>query len=228
MYTYRGEQVHILSAMEELLPSIGTSVPSPSVRAVVICQSDSILQNVGKLCSDVHHSHSPDADGEAEVDIDTPFDFYDESFHVPKTHLISISDDGKVWNWLVTAEHAEDTQKDDTGVSMSTDVGEVPASDSNTDQMVSSSNTLTSEAGKQLDSANTSGGRPPSDLSKLDLSFKVCQRFYNSSSFLACVCHLIVIVVSGSNIGCYISYIPISYVFFQHSNPKLFASCTYS
>lgn len=168
-----GEQVHILSAMEELLPSIGTSVPSPSVLAVVICQSDSILQNVGKLCSDVHHSHSPDADGEAEVDIDTPFDFYDESFHVPKTHLISISDDGKVWNWLVTAEHAEDTQKDDTGVSMSTDVGEVPASDSNTDQMVSSSNTLTSEAGKQLDSANTSGGRPPSDLSKLDLSFKI-------------------------------------------------------
>ncbi|KAG6589836.1 WD repeat-containing protein 11, partial [Cucurbita argyrosperma subsp. sororia] len=144
-----GEQVHIMSAMEELLPSIGTSVPSPSVLAVVICQSDSILQNVGKLCSDV--PHSPDAHSEAAID--TPFDFCDESRHVSSTNLISISDDGKVWNWLVTAECAEDTQKDDAGVSMS----KVPASDSNTDQTGSS----------------TSGGRPPSDLSKLDLSFKV-------------------------------------------------------
>ena len=138
-----------MSAMEELLPSIGTSVPSPSVLAVVICQSDSILQNVGKLCSDV--PHSPDAHSEAAID--TPFDFCDESRHVSSTNLISISDDGKVWNWLVTSECAEDTQKDDAGVSTS----KVPASDSNTDHTGSS----------------TSGGRPPSDLSKLDLSFKV-------------------------------------------------------
>lgn len=63
----------------------------------------------------------------------TQFDFYDESLHVSSTHLISIFDDGKVWNWLVTVEGAEDTQKDDEGVSMSTDIGEVSASGSNTD-----------------------------------------------------------------------------------------------
>ncbi|KGN65649.2 hypothetical protein Csa_019596 [Cucumis sativus] len=171
-----GEQVHVMSAMEELLPSIGTSVPSPSVLAVVICQSDSILQNVAKLCSDVRHSHSPspdadaEAEAEAEADIVSPFDSYDECHPISSTHLISISDDGKVWNWLVTAE---DTQTDDACVSMSTDVGGVPTSDSNTDQIVSSTNSLASEAGKQLDHANTSCGRPPSGLSELDLSFKI-------------------------------------------------------
>ncbi|XP_023530451.1 WD repeat-containing protein 11-like [Cucurbita pepo subsp. pepo] len=166
-----GEQVHIMSAMEELLPSIGTSVPSPSVLAVVICQSDSILQNVGKLCSDIPHSHYPD--GDADADIDTPFDLFHESHYVSSTHLVSISDDGKVWNWLATAEGAEDTQKDDAGVSTSTVIGEVPASDSNTDHSNSSTNTFTSEGGKQLDRASTSGGRPPSDISKVDLSFKI-------------------------------------------------------
>ncbi|XP_016899808.1 uncharacterized protein LOC103487430 isoform X2 [Cucumis melo] len=169
-----GEQVHVMSAMEELLPSIGTSVPSPSVLAVVICQSDSILQNVAKLCSDVRHSHSPsphaDAEAEAEADIVSPFDSFDECHPNSSTHLISISDDGKVWNWLVTAE---DTQKDDTCVSMSTDIGGLRTSDSNTDQMVSSTNTLASEAGKQLDYANTSSGRPPSEISEPDLSFKI-------------------------------------------------------
>lgn len=171
--------------MEELLPSIGTSVPSPSVLAVIIYPSDSILQNVGKLCSDVPHSHSPDAD--ADADIDTPFDFYDESLHVPLTHLISISDDGKIWNWLLTAEGAEETQKDVSGVSMSTDVSEVLASGSNTDHTVSFSNALTSEAGKQPDRVNTSGGRQPSDLNRVDLSFKVCLRIYYSS-ISTCVC----------------------------------------
>lgn len=205
-----------MSAMEELLPSIGTSVPSPSVLAVVICQSDSILQNVAKLCSDVRHSHSPspdadaEAEAEAEADIVSPFDSYDECHPISSTHLISISDDGKVWNWLVTAE---DTQTDDACVSMSTDVGGVPTSDSNTDQIVSSTNSLASEAGKQLDHANTSCGRPPSGLSELDLSFKVCLRLYNSSSFLACLCHLVFILVTGSNIGFYITC-TISYVFF--------------
>lgn len=203
-----------MSAMEELLPSIGTSVPSPSVLAVVICQSDSILQNVAKLCSDVRHSHSPsphaDAEAEAEADIVSPFDSFDECHPNSSTHLISISDDGKVWNWLVTAE---DTQKDDTCVSMSTDIGGLRTSDSNTDQMVSSTNTLASEAGKQLDYANTSSGRPPSEISEPDLSFKVCLCFYNSSPFLACACHLIFILVTGSNIGCYITC-TISYVFF--------------
>ncbi|TQE06958.1 hypothetical protein C1H46_007348 [Malus baccata] len=54
-----GGQVHIMCSMEELMPSIGTSVPSPLVLALVISQSDSTLQNIGKLYSDVPHPPSP-------------------------------------------------------------------------------------------------------------------------------------------------------------------------
>ncbi|MCD7467958.1 hypothetical protein HAX54_005675 [Datura stramonium] len=99
-----GEQVHTMCAMEELLPSIGTSVPSPSILAAVISHSDAALQNIGKLYSDAHHS--------ADVDFDNPFDFCDESLLLSKTRLISISDDGKVWKWLLTAEGSVDVQKD--------------------------------------------------------------------------------------------------------------------
>ncbi|CAN0900198.1 WD repeat-containing protein 11 [Linum grandiflorum] len=88
------EQVHMMCWMEELMPSLGTPVPSPSLLAVTICQSDSTLQNVAKLYRD-----APSA-----KDIDNPFDFYDESLLLSKTHMISISDDGRLWNWRLTAE----------------------------------------------------------------------------------------------------------------------------
>ncbi|CAI9100824.1 OLC1v1038003C1 [Oldenlandia corymbosa var. corymbosa] len=91
-----GEQVHMMCMMEELMPSVGTSVPSPSVLAVVISQTDSTLQNISKLCSDVPDSFA--------VDFNNPFDFFDESLVISKTHIVSISDDGKIWKWLLTAE----------------------------------------------------------------------------------------------------------------------------
>ncbi|KAJ8560517.1 hypothetical protein K7X08_022377 [Anisodus acutangulus] len=97
-----GEQVHTMCAMEELMPSIGTSVPSPSILAA-ISHSDAALQNIGKLYSNAHHS--------VDVDFDNPFDFCDDSRVLSKTHLISISDDGKVWKWLLTAEGSVDVQK---------------------------------------------------------------------------------------------------------------------
>ncbi|XP_070044117.1 uncharacterized protein [Nicotiana tomentosiformis] len=100
------EQVHTMCAMEELMPSIGTSVPSPSILAAVISHSDAALQNIGKLYSDAHHS--------VDVDFDNLFDFCDESLVLSKTRLISISDDGKVWKWLLTAEGSVDVQKDMT------------------------------------------------------------------------------------------------------------------
>lgn len=93
----RGEQVYSMCMMEELIPSIGTPVPSPSVLAVAISLSESTLQNVSKHCSNGSYT-SP------EVDFDNPFDFYDVSHIISKTHIISISDDGKIWNWLLTAE----------------------------------------------------------------------------------------------------------------------------
>ncbi|KAK7264903.1 hypothetical protein RJT34_32516 [Clitoria ternatea] len=102
-----GEQVHIMYSMEELMPSVGTSVPSPSILSVLLCQSDSTLQDIGKSYSDAPSSPY------LREDFDNPFDFCDESNIVSKIHLISISDDGKIWNWLMTAEGHADTQKDD-------------------------------------------------------------------------------------------------------------------
>ncbi|XP_031097706.1 WD repeat-containing protein 11-like [Ipomoea triloba] len=100
----KGEQVYTICAMEELMPSLGSSVPSPSVLALAICHSDATLQNISKLYSDGCQS--------LELDFDNPFDFSDESLVISKTPLISISDDGKVWKWLLTAEGSGDTQKD--------------------------------------------------------------------------------------------------------------------
>ncbi|KAF3624471.1 putative clathrin assembly protein-like [Capsicum annuum] len=95
-----------MCAMEEMMPAIGTSVPSPSILAAVISHSDAALQAIGKLYSDAHHS--------VDVDFDNPFDFCDESLVLSKTRLISISDDGKVWKWLLIAEGSVDIQEDMT------------------------------------------------------------------------------------------------------------------
>lgn len=163
-----GEQVHIMCSMEELIPSIGTSVPSPSILAVIICQSDSTFQNVGKLYSDVPHSPSPD------VDFDTPFDFCDEPLLVSKTHLISISDDGKIWNWLLTAEGPENTQKNDTKLGLVADVNEVPVPGTNDNSVVSSSSGTFTEVGKHPEHMDGGRSRPSNSTSSLaDMSFKI-------------------------------------------------------
>ncbi|KZV18872.1 WD repeat-containing protein 11-like [Dorcoceras hygrometricum] len=98
-----GEQVHVMCSMEELIPLIGTSVPSPSLLAVTISQLDSTLQDIGRLCLDTT-SH--------DIDFDNPFDFVDESSIISRTHLLSISDDGKLWKWCLTAEDSSVFQKD--------------------------------------------------------------------------------------------------------------------
>lgn len=159
LYLRRREQVHIMCSMEELIPSIGTSVPSPLLLALVISQSDSTLQNVSKLYSDVPHSPFPD------MDFDNPFDFCDEPLLVSKTHLISISDDGKIWDWLLTAEGAEENPKDDTNL----DISEVPVPGTNTNILVSATGGLDMEASKQ-----TGRSRPSnSAVSHTDISLKV-------------------------------------------------------
>lgn len=159
-----------MCSMEELIPSIGTSVPSPSILAATICQSDSTFQNVGKLYSGVPNSPSPD------VDFETPFDACDEPLLVSKTHLISISDDGKIWNWLLTAEGAESIQKVDTNLALVADVSEVPVPGIDANLLVSSSGGGPAmKAGKQPEHMGGGRSRPSSSTSSLaDMSFKVC------------------------------------------------------
>ncbi|KAH9761732.1 transducin family protein / WD-40 repeat family protein [Citrus sinensis] len=165
---FQGEQVHVMCTMEELIPSIGTSVPSPSILAVLVSQSESTIQNVAKLCLDAPHSPS------ANVDIDSPFEFSDDTLLLSKTHLISISDDGKVWNWLLTAEGAGDLQKDAIKSGMDADVIDVALCGTNTNSMASSADVQALEAGKQLEHVNGSRNRPSnSTSSQADMSFKV-------------------------------------------------------
>ncbi|XWS27030.1 hypothetical protein CRYUN_Cryun26dG0080800 [Craigia yunnanensis] len=141
-----GEQIHIMCLMEELMPSIGSSVPSPSVLSVLISQSESTLQNIRKLYSD-------SSNGASDVDFDNPFDFSDDTLLLSKTHLISISDDGKLWSWILTAEGTGDMQKD---VINSGKIADVSVETTNTNTIVSSNNELTAEGSRQLDNINGS------------------------------------------------------------------------
>lgn len=158
-YDHRGEQLHIMCSMEELMPSIGTSVPSPSVLAVTISQSESTLQNVAKLYSDAAKSPLTD------LEFDNPFDFCDDILLLYKTHVISISDDGKIWNWLLTVEGSGDTQKDNTDVGEVSDVPEMP--------LTPSADGLPLEAGKQHDNANSHRSRPSSVSRQDGILYKV-------------------------------------------------------
>lgn len=165
--------MHVMCAMEELLPSIGTSVPSPSVLALAISQSDSTLQNIGKLYSDV-----PDSPFSA-VDFDNPFDFCDEPLLVSKTHLISISDDGKIWNWLFTAEGPEDNRKDDKNLGAIANATEVLVTGTNTHTIVSSTGGGDMEASKRTEQINGGRNQPSSStVSHTEMSLKVRLRLY--------------------------------------------------
>ncbi|XP_020597443.1 WD repeat-containing protein 11-like isoform X2 [Phalaenopsis equestris] len=94
-----GEQVYMLRTMEELMPSIGTSIPSPTILSVVLCQSESAFQNVGSFSIDSSSTSSI-------VDSSTSLNVFGGMDIVARTTLISISDDGKIWNWLMTSEKA--------------------------------------------------------------------------------------------------------------------------
>ncbi|XP_052199834.1 uncharacterized protein LOC127806520 isoform X2 [Diospyros lotus] len=163
-----GEQVHTMCMMEELMPSVGTSVPSPSVLAVIISQSDSTLQNVRKIYSDMSYASSPDED------FDTPLDFCDESLVVSKIHLISISDDGKIWNWLLTAEGPGDAQKDARNSSAVDEGREVPILETSSGNVVSSADVRASNAVPQVDIVNDiCCCRQRSNISLKEMSFKI-------------------------------------------------------
>lgn len=88
------------------MPSIGTTVPSPSVLAVSLCQSESVIQNVAKLCTG-----ASDVESSFDATCLAPLNLCNGSVYVCKTYLLSISDDGKIWRWLLTNDKAKDARK---------------------------------------------------------------------------------------------------------------------
>lgn len=181
---HSGEQVHIMCSLEEIMPSIGTSVPSPSILSVLLCQSDTTLQNIGKNYSDVPSSPY------LLEDFDNPFDFCYESMIVSKIHLISISDDGKIWNWCLTAEGNADTQKDDKKLGLASDDHTVLFPGANSNAIVSSAGRRDLNVGRQQESLNDPGSRLQSSIfnqeeisMKVSLYLQTCFALYNYTPF---------------------------------------------
>ncbi|ONK76641.1 uncharacterized protein A4U43_C03F30450 [Asparagus officinalis] len=88
------------------MPSIGTTVPSPSVLAVSLCQSESVIQNVAKLCAG-----ASDIESSFDTTCLAPLNLCNGSVYVCKAYLLSISDDGKIWKWLLTNDKAKVARK---------------------------------------------------------------------------------------------------------------------
>lgn len=108
MSGFRGEQVHLLCAVEELMPSIGTVVPSPAVLAATIWQSESIFRHIGKQCQDLAQTHS--------FITDTNLD--QNSCQGTMTYLTSISEDGKIWSWLLKFDKSALPNKSNLGANL--------------------------------------------------------------------------------------------------------------
>lgn len=156
IYHCRGEQVHVMCTMEEFLPSIGMSIPSPSALAILLSQSDSTMQTITKL----------HPDGTSSVDFDNPFDFYDESLLVSKTTFISLSDDGKIWKWVLSAEGVEDALKNVSDLDIGTEAARPEA--------IEKKDSSDLDEGLVVAATSRSRGHTStSSLGKSDLSFKV-------------------------------------------------------
>lgn len=166
-------------SLEELMPSVGTSVPSPSILSVLLCQSDSILQNIGKNYSDVPSSPY------LREDFENPFDFCYESNIVSKIHLISISDDGKMWNWLLTAEGQANTQKNDKKLDLVNNDHTVSHPGANSNTLVSSAGGRDLNAGRQRERFNDNRSRlQTSVFDQEEISMKVSPYFLTYSPTL--------------------------------------------
>ncbi|XP_078428005.1 transducin family protein / WD-40 repeat family protein isoform X2 [Wolffia australiana] len=93
------EQAHILYRIEDLMPSIGNPVPSPSVLAVVFCQAESVIQNVCRFSENF-----PTSSSLSSVIGETPLDCPKSPTFTSKKCFLAISDDGRIWNWLLSTE----------------------------------------------------------------------------------------------------------------------------
>ncbi|KAF6145440.1 hypothetical protein GIB67_032563 [Kingdonia uniflora] len=156
-----GEQVYMMCSMEELMPSIGTSVPSPAILAVSLCQTESTLQSFGKLYSGISDTFLP------ALDCDTHSSSSSESLLVSRINLISISDDGEIWNWLLTVEGCRDAQNNLSDLDLLADGAHTTATDSAIDKPIL-------DAVKDIELTNSIPNRPLNTaLRNVEFSFKI-------------------------------------------------------
>jgi hypothetical protein len=165
----RGEQAYLLCTMEELIPSTGSTVPSPSVLAIALCQSESSLRTVRE---DEITFFSPD-------DVDSNYG----SKSTSNKYIMVISDDGKIWQWSLNFD--EDAEAEDVKkvANQNQPHGHV-VEDSALDAKIKSSDNSTSTSMSVIGSAPTPRSGPPrgtkAQFSKgSSFSSKVCEeRFF--------------------------------------------------
>lgn len=78
------------------MPSIGSTVPSPSVLAIALCQSESSLRTVRD--DEITFFSSDDVDSSSG------------SKSTSNKYIMVISDDGKIWQWSLDFDEAADTK----------------------------------------------------------------------------------------------------------------------
>lgn len=103
--------MHILCTVEELMPSIGTVVPPPAVLATTIWQSESIFRNIDKQCQDLSQTNASlsfIADTNPEKNV----------YQGTLTYVTSISEDGKIWSWLLTFDKSAHPNKTNLGANL--------------------------------------------------------------------------------------------------------------
>uniref|UniRef100_A0A0E0CF81 Uncharacterized protein n=1 Tax=Oryza meridionalis TaxID=40149 RepID=A0A0E0CF81_9ORYZ len=99
-----GEHVHLLCAVEDLMPSIGTIVPPPAVLATTIWQSEAIFRNIEKQSRDLGQIQSTHS---VISDTNTNQNMYQGTM----TYLTSISEDGKIWSWHLSFDKSACARK---------------------------------------------------------------------------------------------------------------------
>ncbi|KAJ4758363.1 Transducin family protein / WD-40 repeat family protein [Rhynchospora pubera] len=144
-----GEQAYVLCTMEELMPSIGSSVPSPSVLSIALCQSESPLRTVRDeditfLSSDVVDSTSGG------------------KFRSNK-YIMVISDDGKIWQWSLDTDEDVDTRDSQKVANQNQSQSQV-SEESDLGTKVGSADNGTSTSNSVIGSAPTPRGTPPGGI----------------------------------------------------------------
>jgi hypothetical protein len=164
---FRGEQAYLLCTMEELIPSTGSTVPSPSVLAIALCQSESSLRTVRD--DDITFFSSDDLDCSG-------------SKSTSKKYLMVISDDGKIWQWLLDFDEDAETEDIKKVVNQNQPHGHI-VEDSALDAKNRSADNSTSTSMSVIGSAPIPRGAPPrgtkAQFSKgSSFSSKVCEESF--------------------------------------------------
>ncbi|XP_057818736.2 uncharacterized protein LOC131031599 isoform X2 [Cryptomeria japonica] len=110
----------MLCMLETLMPLMGTSVPSPTILAVSYCSSELEIEKAHIINSEEVSGFKP-FELPAYTEKAASSMLLGQSTHALETAFISVSDDGKVWKWSLTAEVPGDVHSQEMNETVSRD-----------------------------------------------------------------------------------------------------------